>query len=112
MNSAASRQVETPPMPEIGRPGVSASRAISATIVQRDRLDRRAAHAAMRALAVDVGIGAIASRSTPMIELMVLISDTASAPPASPRGAGADVGDVRRQLDDDRHARMLPCTSA
>ena len=43
-----------------------------------------------------------------MIELMVLISDTASAPPVL-RGARrvADVGDVGRQLDDHRHARVL-----
>ena len=32
MNSAASRQVVMPPMPEIGRPRVSLSRAISDTI--------------------------------------------------------------------------------
>jgi hypothetical protein len=32
MNSAASRQVVMPPMPEIGNPRVSASRAISATM--------------------------------------------------------------------------------
>jgi hypothetical protein len=33
MNSAASRQVVMPPMPEIGRPWVSGSRAISATML-------------------------------------------------------------------------------
>ena len=32
MNSAASRQVVMPPMPEIGNPAVSRSRAISATM--------------------------------------------------------------------------------
>jgi hypothetical protein len=32
MNSAASRQVAMPPMPEIGMPRVSGSRAISATM--------------------------------------------------------------------------------
>ena len=32
MNSAASRQVPMPPMAEMGRPRVSASRAISATM--------------------------------------------------------------------------------
>jgi hypothetical protein len=32
-NSAASRQVVTPPMPLIGRPWVSGSRAISATML-------------------------------------------------------------------------------
>ena len=42
-----------------------------------------------------------------MIELMVLISDTASAPPSFARARRmADVGDVRRQLDDHRHARV------
>ena len=43
-----------------------------------------------------------------MIELIVLMSDTASAPPRL-RGArrAADVGDVGRQLDDHRHARVL-----
>ena len=42
-----------------------------------------------------------------MIELIVLISDTASAPPALRRARGlADVGDVGRQLDDDGHARI------
>ena len=34
MNSAASRQVVMPPMPEIGLPRVSASRAISATMLR------------------------------------------------------------------------------
>ena len=33
MNSAASRQVAMPPMPEIGRPRVAGSRAISATML-------------------------------------------------------------------------------
>ena len=33
MNSAASRQVVMPPMPEIGMPQVSGSRAISATML-------------------------------------------------------------------------------
>jgi hypothetical protein len=43
------------------------------------------------------------SGSTPMIELMVLIRLTASAPPALAARAGlADVGDVGRQLDDHR----------
>ena len=32
MNSAASRQVLMPPMPEIGKPGTSGSRAISPTM--------------------------------------------------------------------------------
>ena len=32
MKSSASRQVPTPPMPEIGRPAVKGSRAISATM--------------------------------------------------------------------------------
>ena len=46
----------------------------------------------------------MASRSTPMIELMVLISETASAPPVA-RGLGglADVGDVGGELDHHRH---------
>ena len=43
-----------------------------------------------------------------MIELMVLISDTASAPPCLGRARRlADVGDVGRQLDDHRHAGVL-----
>jgi hypothetical protein len=53
MNSAASRQVVMPPMPEIGRPRVSGCAGDLGHHVQRDGLHRRAAIAAMAALAVD-----------------------------------------------------------
>ena len=53
MNSAASRQVAMPPMPEIGMPGVSRIAGDLRHHVQRDRLHRRPAIAAMGALAVD-----------------------------------------------------------
>jgi hypothetical protein len=57
MNSAASRQVVTPPMPEIGRPRVSGEPGDLGHHVQRDGLDRRAAIAAVAALAVDRRLG-------------------------------------------------------
>ena len=109
MNSAASRQVVMPPMPEIGRPRRLAVAGDLGDHVERDRLHRRAAIAAMGALAVDRSAPARSCRDRPlMIELMVLISETASAPPCLRRARRvADVGDVRRQLDDDRHARVL-----
>ncbi len=76
---------------------------------QRDRLHRRPAIAAMRALAVhhrrrrhQVEI------DTEMIDMMVLISETASAPPRMRRARRLqNVGDVRRQLHDHRHPRVL-----
>ena len=53
MNSAASRQVVMPPMAEIGRPAQSGIAGDLRHHRERDRLDRGAAHAAVRALAVD-----------------------------------------------------------
>ena len=54
MNSAASRQVEMPPMPEIGTV-MRGSRASAADHVQRDRLHRRAAVAAVGRAPADAG---------------------------------------------------------
>ena len=43
-----------------------------------------------------------------MIELIVLISETASAPPRTRGAAGRqDVADVGRELDDHRHPAVL-----
>ena len=53
MNSAASRQVVMPPMPEIGLPRGLGVAGDLGDHVERDRLDRRAAVAAVAALAVD-----------------------------------------------------------
>ena len=53
MNSAASRQLVMPPMPEMGRPAVSLSRAISDDHVEGNRFYRGAAIAAVAALAVN-----------------------------------------------------------
>ena len=98
-----------PPMPEIGRPRVSASRAISATMLQRDRLDRRAAVAAVRAHAVGRRARSTSvSRSTPMIELM-RVDQRHRVGAAVLRGARRrqDVGDVGRELHDHRQLRVL-----
>jgi hypothetical protein len=88
MNSAASRQLPMPPMPEIGRPRDRIARDLGHH-VQRDRLHRRAAIAAVGAGAADDRMATMRSRSRWVIELMVLISETASAPPASAARAGA-----------------------
>ncbi len=56
MNSAASRQVEMPPMPRDRHVDFGVARELG-DHVQRDRLDRRAAVAAVRGLAADVGCG-------------------------------------------------------
>ena len=109
MNSAASRQVVMPPMPadrqaaRFGRAGNFRHH------VHRDRFHRRAAIAAMGALAVDHRLGAEKlSRLTEVIELIVLMRDTASAPPRlAALGWPKDIGDVRRQLDDAGHAAVL-----
>ena len=52
-NSAASRQVVTPPIPLIGRPAISGRARNFRHHVQRNRFDRRAAIATMCALAVN-----------------------------------------------------------
>ena len=76
-------------MPEIGRPRVSGVARDLGHHVERDRLDRRAAIAAVACPCRRwSGIGAKVSRSTEVIELMVLISDTASAPPRLAARAG------------------------
>ncbi len=55
---------------------------------ERDRLHRGPGITAMAAFASDVGRDLKVSRSTPTIELMVLISERASAPAATAARAG------------------------
>ena len=109
MNSAASRQVSMPPMPEIGMPWRLRVAGDLGHHVQRDRLHRRAAIAAMRALAVDRRRRAPSGRDRPsVIELMVLISETASAPPCLAARAGVRMSvTLGVSLTMHRHARVL-----
>ena len=107
-NSAASRQVEMPPMP--GDPHAAAFRVARqiADHAQRDRLDRRAAIAAMGALAIDQ------RQRRHRVEVDAdhggqRVDQRHGIGVALARRAGrvADVGDVRCELDDDRHPGVL-----
>src|ERR1051325_5202734 len=98
MNSAASRQVAMPPMAEIGRPRVDASRAISATMCSAIGLTAGPQYPRGVPLPSTVGVGAMASRSMEVIELRVLISETPSAPPALAARAGPMMLDIGSQL--------------
>ncbi len=70
--------------------------------VQRDGLHNRPAHAACVPMPPTGGQGVIASMSTPIIELTVLMSETASAPPFFAASAGRRMlCDIRRELHDD-----------
>jgi hypothetical protein len=112
MNSAASRQVVMPPMPEIGRPRSRIAGDLGHH-VQRDRLHRRAAIAAMRALAVDHRLGREVVEIDAVIELMVLIRRHRIRAAALRRlGRLADVGDVGRQLHDAPACACLLAPSA
>ena len=77
-----------PPMPDIGKPAVSGERAISATMFMAIGFTAGPQYPPCVPLPPIVGAGAIWSRSTEMIELIVLISDTASAPPRFAAAAG------------------------
>ncbi len=88
MNSAASRQVVIPPMAEIGRPAQAGSRAISDTIDSAIGLTAGPHMPPCVPLPSMATSGVMASRSMFMIELMVLMSDTASPPPFFAARAG------------------------
>ena len=88
MNSAASRQVVMPPIAEIGRPAHSRSRAISDTIESAIGLTAGPHMPPCVPLPSIASAGVIASRSIAMIELIVLMSETASAPPFFAARAG------------------------
>ena len=88
MNSAASRHVPMPPIAEIGLPIMSGWRAISDTMLSAMGLTAGPQYPPCVPLPSTVGIGAMLSRSMAVIELIVLISDTASAPPRNAASAG------------------------
>ena len=88
MNSAASRQVVMPPIAEIGRPAQAGSRAISDTMESAIGFTAGPHMPPCVPLPSIATSGVIASRSIPMIELIVLMSDTASAPPFFAARAG------------------------
>src|SRR5690242_11958399 len=81
-NSAASFQVEMPPMPEIGRPLVAGSAAMADSMFRAIGLTAGPQYPPWLDLPRTAGRGVNVSRSTPVIELMVLIRETASAPPS------------------------------
>ena len=76
--------------------------------VERDRLDRRAAVAAVGALAVDVGVGleCVEVDAGDGVDGVDRGKRIGSAALGRARGH-ADVGDIRRELDDDRGARLF-----
>ncbi len=80
MNSAASRQVAMPPIPEIGTV-TCGSRAQSPTMFSAIGLSSGRRSRRARTSDGDAGSSSRRSRSTPMRLLIVLIIDTASAPP-------------------------------
>ena len=66
----------------MGKPWVSGSRAISATMCMAMGLTAGPQYPPCVPLPSIIGSGLITSRLTEVIELMVLMRDTASAPPA------------------------------
>src|ERR1700727_4084186 len=88
MNSAASRQVVMPPLAEMGMPAHTESRAISDTIESAIGLTAGPHMPPCVPLPSITTSGVMRSRSMFMIELMVLMSDTASAPPVFAARAG------------------------
>src|SRR5436309_3128296 len=80
MNSAASRQLPMPPIPEIGT-RTSGSCATEATMLSAIGLTAGPQYPPCEERPATFGRGAKVSRSTPVIELIVLINETASAPP-------------------------------
>ena len=107
MNSAASRQVVMPPMAEMGHVRAHGIAGDFRHHRERNRLDRGAAHASVRALAVDDDV----RRHVVEIDVHDRID---SVDERHRIGAAlfrrarrlADVGDVGRQLDDDWHSRV------
>ena len=87
-NSAASRQVVTPPIPLIGMRDSAGSRAISATMFSAMGFTAGPQYPPCAPFPSIVGSGANRSRSTDVIELMVFIRLTASAPPRIAASAG------------------------
>src|SRR5260370_41026591 len=79
-NSAASRQLETPPIPDIGIL-ISRSLAIDETIFNAIGFTAGPQYPPCAERPPTSGRGVNVSRSTPVIELIVFINDTASAPP-------------------------------
>ena len=97
-----------PPMPETGMPAVSGRAADLGHHVQRDRLDRRAAVAAVRAHAA----GRRADRQGRGIDAHDRVDGVdqrhrVGAAALGGRRRLADVGDVGRQLDDHRQPAVL-----
>src|SRR5437763_6039559 len=86
-NSAASRQLETPPIPDIGIL-ISRSLAIDETIFSAIGLTAGPQYPPCAERPPTSGRGVKVSRSTPVLELMVLMSETASAPPFLAARAG------------------------
>src|SRR5665811_1111192 len=82
MYSATSFHVSIPPMPLIGRPSVSGSAAIDATMLSAIGLTAGPQYPPWLDLLPTTGRGTRLSRSTPVIELIVLMRLTASAPPS------------------------------
>ena len=81
-------------MPEIGSPRVSGSRAISATMFRPIGLTAGPQYPPCEPVPPVLGEIDMESRSMPMIELMVLISDTASAPPFFAARAGSRMSEM------------------
>src|SRR5947208_7343000 len=86
-NSAASRQLLMPPMPLMGS-RTSPSLATDDTMLSAIGLTAGPQYPPCAERPPTSGRGVKVSRSTPVIELMVLISDTASAPPLQAARAG------------------------
>ena len=107
MKSSASRQVPMPPMPLIGRPARGRVAGDLGHHVQRNGFHRRAAVAAMLPMPPVAGVMVSVSGSTPMMELMVLMGSPHRHRRAWRPGRQADVGDVGRELHDDRQAAVL-----
>ena len=110
-NSAASRQVEIPPMPEIGLRGardhlVGAKRGEH---IQCDRFDGRSGIAAVTAFAADAGrdFESVEIDADDRVERVDQRERIGAAGESGARGQH-DVGDVRRELDDDRECARPP----
>src|ERR1700744_6488982 len=87
MNSAASRQLEMPPIPDIGKRDC-ASLAIDETMFNAIGLTAGPQYPPCADRPPTSGRGVNVSKSTPVIELIVLINETASAPPFFAARAG------------------------
>src|SRR5437764_15413491 len=87
MNSAASRQLEIPPIPLIGKP-TCGSFATDETMFKAIGFTAGPQYPPCADRPPTSGRGVNVSRSTPVIELIVLMSETASAPPFLAARAG------------------------